>query len=158
MASRDRSTTILLAIVATLLAIAVAVVVTIVVLHRGTGDAAPPAGATATVIETAPAPPPVSTTTETAYVPPPVPTGSTVVEGGPCLESEARSFGTAADGESLVCNYMGADGGYVWVGHAENSGEVHDIGEPCDISVDRVAQDPSGKAIMCGGETWVGGP
>ena len=98
------------------------------------------------------APPAVAETTTEA-----VPTGSAVVENGQCLESEARSFGTAADGTSLVCIYT-RPGVLTWVGHAENDGSVHNLGDPCDSSVDRVAQDPSGKAIMCGGTTWVGGP
>ncbi|MGW0036207.1 hypothetical protein [Gordonia sp. NPDC003376] len=103
-----------------------------------------------------PVPAPTDTVTETATRE--FQSGSVVAEGSPCFETEARSFGTAADGTSLVCIYVGAGGGYRWVQHAEDDGSVHNIGDPCDSSVDRVARDPEGRAIMCGGDTWVAGP
>ncbi|MCR5976862.1 hypothetical protein GDN83_03730 [Gordonia jinghuaiqii] len=154
---RSRQITWVLAGIAALL-VFVFVVLAVYLFTRDSGDdrtdAAP---VTVTVTSTptqepspTPAPPPVTTR--------PAPTGSTPSEGGPCFEWEARSFGTAADGTSLVCNYMGADGGFRWVGHADNDGSVHNLGEPCDPAVDKVAQDPSGKAIMCGGQFWVDGP
>lgn len=116
-----------------------------------TATTTPPASSTP------PAAAPTPTVTETATEEP-TPTGSTPVQGGQCYESEARSFGTAADGTSLVCAYLGAGGGYQWVLHGDNDGETHNIGEPCDPSVDRVSTDPQGKAILCGGQTWVANP
>ncbi|WP_059034948.1 hypothetical protein [Gordonia desulfuricans] len=104
----------------------------------------------------APTPAPTQTVTETATAA--VPTGSVAAEGSPCLESEARSFGTAADGTSLVCVFLGADAGHRWVRHAEDDDSVHTIGEPCDSSVDRVSRDRQGRAILCGGTTWTAGP
>lgn len=101
------------------------------------------------------APPAAVPTTTVQPVQPPA---SVPVEGGSCLESEARSFGTSADGQNLVCIYMGGAGRYAWVRHGENSGQVHNIGEPCDPAVDQVAVDPDGKAIMCGGQYWTTGP
>ncbi|MGO3328034.1 hypothetical protein [Gordonia sp. (in: high G+C Gram-positive bacteria)] len=156
-----------LALLTVVLLIAVAVVVTLIFNDRRSfnDESAEPTTSllTATATETS------SPTQSTATVDPPAPEvttddvvpepiGSTPTEGGSCLETEARSFATSAGGQSLVCTYMGAGGGYMWVGHAENNGAVHNIGDPCDSSVDRVSQDPSGKAIMCGGDTWVGGP
>lgn len=153
---RSRQVTWVLAGIAVLL-VAVFAVLAAYTFTRDRGDSADAAPVTVTVTSTpaqapapAPAPPPVNTQ--------PAPTGSTPSEGGFCYESEARSFGTAAGGTSLVCNYMGADGGFRWVRHADNDGSVHNLGEPCDPAVDKVAQDPSGKAIMCGGQLWVDGP
>lgn len=144
------------------LAVTLAAVGVMVFTHHDTTTASAPTPVTVRVTASTP-PPPVTTTatsppTATLETPTETPTGSTPVQGGPCYESEARSFGTAADGTSLVCTYMGADGGFVWVAHAGNDGSVHNLGEPCDPSVDQVAQDPSGKAIMCGGQVWVSGP
>lgn len=161
-----------LASVAALLLVAVAVVVTFIIGDRATFTDDNTTGSTESVAtETStvtPRPSPSTTTptvteqqapptTTTQYVAP-EPASSAPALGGQCLESELRTFATAPDGQGIVCNYMGADGGFVWVGHAENDGSVHNIGDPCDSSVDRVAQDPSGKAIMCGGTEWVGGP
>ncbi|MFZ2510545.1 MAG: hypothetical protein WAW85_05575 [Gordonia sp. (in: high G+C Gram-positive bacteria)] len=154
MAGSGKTTGTLAAVAAVLVIALGAVLAYLIVTNR---DNPPTAPVTATVMETS-TPPPTATTTETQYVVPETPAGSAVVEGGHCLETEARSFGTDPNGQSLVCTYMGAGGGYVWVQHATNSGEIHNIGEPCDPAVDSVAQDPSGKAIMCGGQTWVGGP
>ncbi|RPA65957.1 hypothetical protein EF294_03105 [Gordonia oryzae] len=116
-----------------------------------TATTTPPASSTPPAA--APTPTVTETTTEE-----PTPTGSTPVQGGQCFESEARSFGTAADGTSLVCAYLGAGGGYQWVLHGDNDGETHNIGDPCDPSVDSVSTDPQGKAILCGGQTWVANP
>ncbi|MHC3004255.1 hypothetical protein [Gordonia sp. GN26] len=158
---QDRSRQIIwvLAGIATLL-VAVFVVLATYTFTRDRGGSADAAPVTVTVTsspaeEPAPQPAPVTPPPVTTQ---PEPTGSTPYEGGPCFESEARSFGTAADGTSLVCNYMGADGDFRWVQHADNDGSVHNLGEPCDPAVDKVAQDPSGKAIMCGGQFWVDGP
>jgi len=148
--------------IAAVLAVALGVAVTLVLV--GGDDESTTAGpATRTVTRSAiapadPAAPAAPTTPTTTSDPAPVASGSAVVAGGPCLESEARSFGTDAAGQSLVCIYLGAGGGFQWVGHGDNSGEVHRIGEPCDSTVDKVAQDPDGRAIMCGGQTWVAGP
>ena len=151
-------TSVVLSMIAVVLIIAIGTLVVLILMENAKPDpASAPTAVTETVIESAtPAPPPEVTTPE--YTPPPAPAGSAVVQGGQCLPSEARSFGTDANGQSLVCTYMGADGGYRWVQHAPNSGQVHNIGDPCDPAVDSVAQDPSGKAIMCGGQTWVDGP
>ena len=162
----------ILAVIAVILLVAVAVVVILIVndRHSFNDETAEPTTSlvTATATETPPSTHSAMTQSATTLVPPapevttdepvPEPTGSTPISGGPCLAWEVRSFATSPDGQDLVCNYLGADGGYVWVGHAENDGTVHSIGDPCDSSVDRVAHDPSGKAIMCGGDTWVGGP
>ncbi|GAC59010.1 hypothetical protein GOHSU_68_00020 [Gordonia hirsuta DSM 44140 = NBRC 16056] len=88
----------------------------------------------------------------------PAPSVSAVVLDGPCLESQVRQFGTDVTGTSVVCAYVGPGGGFRWVRHADRSAEVHNVGAPCDSAVDRVAQDPSGLAIMCAGDTWVTGP
>lgn len=154
--SRSGVLTAMLGVVAGLLLVTLGAAVTFIVVSGDSEPAAAPP-ATEIVVESAAPPPPV--TTEPAYVPP-APSGSVVVRGGQCWESEVRSFGTSAAGESLVCTYMGANGGYVWVGHAANSGEVHNIGEPCNHPDDQVAVDPSGKAIMCGGPNsfWTDGP
>lgn len=160
MAGNGRSgvLTAMLGIVAALLLAGVGVAVTLIVTSNDDEPAAAaPSPVTETVVESPPPPPPPPVTTEPVDVPP-APTGSVVVQGGPCLESEVRSFGTSADGQSLVCTYMGADGGFVWVGHAPNSGGVHNIGDPCSSPEDQVAVDPSGKAIMCGGSVWTDGP
>lgn len=95
--------------------------------------------------------------TSATTTPVPAAAGSSIVQDGPCFEAEARTFGTDANGQSLVCTYMGS-GGYAWVMHAPISGGVHRIGDPCDPAVDTVAQDADGRAVMCGGDTWVGGP
>ncbi|MCF8587452.1 hypothetical protein [Gordonia liuliyuniae] len=163
MKSSSTRTTWVLASLAVALLVAVAVVVALIVSDRiGFTDGDADVTETVVTVTSAVSPPSAPTTTEspattTEYVAP-EPAGSTPVQGGPCFEAEVRSFATSADGQNLVCTYMGTGGGYVWVSHAENDGSVHDIGDPCDSSVDRVAQDPSGQAIMCGGDTWVGGP
>lgn len=152
---RSGALTAMLGILAAVLLASVGVAVTLIVMS-GDDDpvAAPPV--IETVVESAAPPPPPPVETEPAYVPP-TPTGSAVVQGGPCFESEVRSFGTSADGQSLVCIYAGGDG-YAWVGHGANSGEVHNIGDPCSSPEDQVAVDPSGRAIMCGGSVWTAGP
>ncbi|QRY64583.1 hypothetical protein JVX90_05430 [Gordonia sp. PDNC005] len=85
------------------------------------------------------------------------PSGSLVTEGGECYPSEVRSFGTDASGRSLVCGYSGTDEPH-WLQHADESGEIHSVGEPCDSAVDSVAKDENGLFIMCGGTTWVTRP
>ncbi|MCF8570292.1 hypothetical protein L5G32_08430 [Gordonia sp. HY002] len=163
----------ILAVIAVILLVAVAVVVALIFndRHSFNDETTDPTTSLVTATDT---PPPQTTTQSAAIVPSdptvpsapavtteevvPEPTASNPISGGPCLASEARTFATSADGQDLVCNYLGADGGYVWVGHAENDGTVHSIGDPCGSSVDRVAQNPSGKAIMCDGDTWVAGP
>lgn len=151
-----------LAALIAVLAVAVAVVAVLVFTRHESTTASAPTPVTVRVTASTPPPTVTPTTasapTATVETPTETPTGSTPIQGGPCYESEARSFGTADDGTSLVCTYMGADGGFVWVAHAGNDGSVHNLGEPCDPSVDQVAQDPSGKAIMCGGQVWVSGP
>ena len=131
-------------------------------LTRNTDDSASAPPSPVTVTETStPLTTQVTVTEQPQPQPQPtivVPQASTPVEGGTCYESEARRFATAANGMSVVCVYMGAGGGFKWARHAENDGSVHNLGEPCDPAVDRVAQDPSGKAIMCGGQYWVDGP
>ena len=123
--------------------------------------AAPPSASVSTVVEThTPTTAQVDTPyVEAPYVPPaaPTPTGSVVVQGGDCFESEARSFSADADGQSLICTAMGA-GRFAWVPHAPDSGEVHNIGDPCDSTVDSVARDPDGKGILCSAGTWYAGP
>lgn len=148
---------VVLGVVAALLAIGVAVFVALIVSSSNSEEhAEPPVTVTESVVVQP------STTTSILVPPPPAvqPSGSVVVEGGQCWESEARSFGTSASGQSLVCIYMGATGGYRWVQHAPNSGEVHNIGDPCNYPDDQVAVDPAGKVIMCGGpnSTWSAGP
>lgn len=150
-------------IVWTLAAVAVILVTVLVGLSvyaatKNGDDRAAPAPVTVTVSNTPTEQRPPRPTPPPPVTAPPTQTGSTPTEGGFCYESEARSFGTAADGTSLVCVYMGASGGYRWARHAENDGSVHNLGEPCDPAVDKVAQDPSGRAIMCGGQLWVDGP
>ncbi|OZC32112.1 hypothetical protein CJJ17_11885 [Gordonia polyisoprenivorans] len=85
-----------------------------------------------------------------------------MVLGGSCLESEASTFGTAADGTSLVCTYLGAGGGYQWVRHAQTDGEIHNVGDPCDSSGPPVSETPDGKAIICVSDgtitSWQYGP
>ncbi|MDS1114323.1 hypothetical protein RD149_11155 [Gordonia westfalica] len=153
---RSRQVTWVLAGIAVLL-VAVFAVLAAYTFTRDRGDSADAAPVTVTVTSTpaqapapAPAPPPVTTQ--------PAPTGSTPSEGGVCHESEDRSFGVAADGTSLVCVYAHPTDDHRWSRHSNNDGSVHNLGEPCDPAVDKVAQDPSGKAIMCGGQFWVDGP
>ncbi|WP_232715501.1 hypothetical protein [Gordonia metallireducens] len=156
---RSRQITWVLAGIATLL-VAVFVVLATYTFTRDRGSSADAAPVTVTVTSTPdpePAPQPAPAT------PPPVttqpePTGSTPVRGGVCLETEDRQFGVAADGTSVVCVYSHPTDDYRWSRHADNDGSVHNLGEPCDPAVDKVAQDPSGKAIMCGGQFWVDGP
>ncbi|WP_454162436.1 hypothetical protein [Gordonia iterans] len=147
---------VVLGVVAALLAIGIAVFVTLIVSSSNSEERAEPA---VTVTESVVVQP---STTTSIHAPPPSqvqPSGSLVVQGGQFWESEARSFGTSASGQSLVCIYGGA-GGYRWVQHAPNSGEVHNIGDPCNHPDDQVAVDPEGKVIMCGGpnSTWSAGP
>lgn len=156
MSRNESRTSVLLGAVAGLLVIGVGAFVVLISASHDQQESAVPAVTEIVIDSAAPAPPPV--VVAPAEAPPPVPAGSVVVQGGQCLPSEVRSFGTDVNGQSLVCTSMGAVGGYVWVGHAPNSGEVHNIGEPCDPAVDGVAQDPAGYAIMCGGETWTDGP
>lgn len=157
--SRTRSSTLTWVLGAITAILAAAVTGTVVFVVMSMNDDAPSAQApaTATVVETATPPPPPPTTTPEPVVAEPA-AGSTPIEGGACLEGESRNFGTSASGQSLVCTYMGAGGGFRWVRHASNDGSVHHLGEPCDRAVDQVSQDPSGRAIMCGGDTWVDGP
>ncbi|WP_336791849.1 hypothetical protein [Gordonia malaquae] len=156
----SQSFTAVLAGTAAVLAVVVGVAVTIVVLDGSESPSAAPA-TTTTVITTTP-----STATTTAplvetpvYVEPTVetPSGSLVTEGGECLPSEVRSFGTDASGRSLVCGYSGTDAPH-WLQHADESGEIHNVGEPCDSAVDSVAKDENGLFIMCSGTTWVTHP
>ncbi len=156
----SKSLTALLACAAAVLAVVVGVVVTIVVLDGSERSTAVPA-TTTTVITTTPS---TATTTapvvETpANVEPTIetPSGSLVTEGGECSPSEVRSFGTDASGRSLVCGYSGTDAPH-WLQHADDSGEIHSVGEPCDSAVDSVAKDENGLFIMCGGTTWVTHP
>ncbi|MFT3659817.1 MAG: hypothetical protein QM809_00010 [Gordonia sp. (in: high G+C Gram-positive bacteria)] len=153
----------ILGVVAALLAVAVAVVAVVIVMSD---EPEPPAAApvTETVMKTetaASTTTPVVTTTaapEITQTPEPVvPAGSPVAQGQPCLASEARQFKTDAAGNSLVCAPMGA-AGFSWVQHGNDDGGVHRIGEPCDPAVDSVSRDPSGLAILCGGQTWVANP
>ncbi|WP_279104272.1 hypothetical protein [Gordonia paraffinivorans] len=157
-AGTDRRTVWVLAVLASVLVLALVIgILYVFTTRRAEDDRAEPTPVTVTRTSTPPAPP-STPPPPAAPAPTPEQAGSVPVEGGPCHESEARSFATAANGTSLVCVYMGAGGGFRWSQHAENDGSVHNIGDPCDLAVDRVAQDPSGKAIMCGGDTWVGGP
>ncbi len=156
MATRDgsRALTAILGIIAAVLAVAVTGVAVYLVTSSRNADPVPPA--VTTVIEhTVSSPDPVPTVTQEVTVE--VPAGTVPALGATCLESEARQFGTDANGLSLVCTYLGAGGGYQWVRHVAEDGQVHRVGEPCDPAVDRVSRDPSGLAIMCGGQTWVTG-
>ncbi len=115
-----------------------------------------------TVVVTSTSTPPSSTTFTgtTAAVPeaPAVtPAAAPVGEGLPC--TNIRQFGTDENtGRSLVCAGMGAGNPSRWVRHGEVAAEIHRVGEPCDPAQDNVAKDAAGKAIMCGGTTWVYGP
>lgn len=116
-----RSLTPVLSIIAAVLAIAVAVAITFVIVSSNNNDDEPSAPVTATVSQpvpqtTTPAPQETTPSQET-YVPPAEPSGSPVVEGGQCFESEARSYGTDANGKSLVCTDIGA--GFRWVAGPE---------------------------------------
>lgn len=115
-----RSLTPVLSIIAAVLAIAVAAAVTFVIVSSNNDDE-PSAPVTATVSQPAPqttTPAPQETTApQENYVPPAEPSGSPVVEGGQCFESEASSFGTDANGKSLVCTDIGA--GFRWVAGPE---------------------------------------
>ncbi|WP_228461462.1 hypothetical protein [Gordonia spumicola] len=162
---RSKSLTTALATATGILAVVVAVAVTVVVLDRDDAPVASPATATTvvthtptTVTSTAPAQVP---TIETPVIQTPVietPTGSFVTEGGECYPSEVRSFGTDGAGRSLVCASMGSAAPPRWVQHADDDGSVHNVGDSCDDSVDSVAQDPSGLAILCSNGAWQSGP
>ncbi|MDR2281026.1 MAG: hypothetical protein LBE07_09265 [Gordonia sp. (in: high G+C Gram-positive bacteria)] len=154
-----KSLTAVLAGSAAVLAVIVGVAVTIVVLDSTDSSTAAPA-TTTTVVTKTPSTATTAPVVETpAYVEPTVetPSGSLVAEGGECYPSEVRSFGTDASGRSLVCGYSGTDAPH-WLQHADESGEIHSVGEPCDSAVDSVAKDENGLFIMCGGTTWVTHP
>ncbi|WP_245672817.1 hypothetical protein [Aldersonia kunmingensis] len=103
----------------------------------------------------APAPPAQPQSPPPPPPPPPEPVQSPVV-GGVCASpsSIATDANTGAD---IVCVFMGANGGYKWVSSAPIIG-THNVGEPCDNSVDNVSKTPAGKAIMCVGDEWMYGP
>ncbi|GAA2379594.1 hypothetical protein GSI01S_06_02110 [Gordonia sihwensis NBRC 108236] len=152
-----RHVTRILVAVAVLLAVAVAVAVTIVLMdpQRSNDAAAPPATVTVSVTQSPPSQterpdPPAVEEPVTEEAPP-------VVEGSECSDSEVRTFQTDASGRSLVCGYSGRPTPH-WLQHGDDDGSVHNVGDPCDSSVDRVSRDPSGLFIMCGGSTWVTHP
>jgi hypothetical protein len=118
-----------------------------------------PPPSTATITEQAPAPQPVvpspeqPTAAEPAEVLPAV--------GTTCSTPGYVGFDTA--GTELVCQYMGADGGYIWVNIAPSSG-LAELGGPCDPATEATARTLDGMALLCSpgpnGEPgiWMDGP
>ncbi|MFT4087609.1 MAG: hypothetical protein QM658_10720 [Gordonia sp. (in: high G+C Gram-positive bacteria)] len=137
----------------------------VVLLDSKDSDDAGPAPSTSTAVVSVTRSSTASSTVVAPVTPPPTetviteaPVGSVVVEGGVCDQSEVRSFGTDASGQSLVCASMGAAAPPRWVRHGDNDGSVHNVGDPCDPDVDATAQDPNGLAIMCSVDHWVANP
>lgn len=154
----------LLAAILGIVLVAVGVVVAIMVVDPS--DDKPAAAFTTTVT----LPPPVTeTVTEQAPVPPPI--VPPVAE--PTVEEIAAALGATCDtpgyvgfdasGTELVCQYMGANGGYRWVNIAPSSGPGQ-LGGPCDPATQATARTPEGQALLCSpgpnGEPgiWMDGP
>ncbi|SIS13101.1 hypothetical protein [Williamsia sterculiae] len=143
----------ILAAVAALLVALVGAALVLVVLRTSPDTEASKERPTVTVD----APVPQSTVTVTAAQPAPQaqpePIGPTT--GEPSSDGDAIATDRIS-GEDIVCALNVKNG--VWVNSAPIADEVHTIGEPCDPAVDVAARDSAGRAIMCGGQTWVRGP
>ncbi|MFD4183051.1 hypothetical protein [Rhodococcus sp. NPDC058514] len=73
------------------------------------------------------------------------------VAGQSCSE-ELRVGVDANTGGDLVCSTNPHTGEGIW-GEKEIIG-VHNHGDACDPSVDRITQTPDGHAMFCGGGRW----
>ncbi|WP_143695447.1 hypothetical protein [Williamsia sp. 1135] len=163
--ARSRTLIWLLAAILGIVLVATAVVFAFVL--ADSSDAEPSAASTTTL------PPPV-TETVTQQAPVPQPIVPTVAE--PTVEEPAApqaAVGTTCDtpgyvgfdasGTELVCQYMGAGGGYKWVNIVPSSGPG-ELGGPCDPATQATARTSDGRALLCSpgpnGEPgiWMDGP
>ena len=73
--------------------------------------------------------------------------------GSPCTRAEVSDYRNQANGVPTVCTYMGATGGYKWVGVANADPVTRAPGQWCSGTYP-VAVTRQGKAVMCVGNSW----